>query len=49
MFHGPQSIAKDDADSIEKNIDIPYWPIKKPAYFPENPNDFHPIGLCLFI
>jgi len=42
---GSQSIAKDDADSIEKNIDIPYLPIKKPAYFPENPNDFQPIGL----
>ncbi len=42
---GSQSIAKDDADSIEKNIDIPYLPIKKSAYFPENPNDFQPIGL----
>ena len=42
---GSQSIAKDDADAIEKNIDIPYWPIKKPVYFPENPNDFNPIGM----
>ncbi len=42
---GSQSIAKDDADAIEKDIDIPYLPIKKPAYFPENPNDFQPIGL----
>ena len=42
---GSQSIAKDDADAAEKDIDIPYWPIKKPVYFPEDPNDFQPIGL----
>ena len=42
---GSQSIAKDDADAAEKDIDIPYWPIKKPVHFPEDPNDFQPIGL----
>lgn len=42
---GSQSIAKDDADSIEKNIDIPYFPNKNPVYFPEDPNDFQPIGM----
>ena len=39
------AITKDDADSIGKTIDIPYWPIRKPVYFPENPNDFQPLGL----
>ncbi|MFR1842671.1 MAG: hypothetical protein ACLUV3_04250 [Oscillospiraceae bacterium] len=34
---GSQSIAKDDADSIEKNIDIPYWPIKKTGIFSRKP------------
>ena len=42
---GSQSIAKDDADSAEKDIDIPYFPNKNPVYFPEDPNDFNPIGM----
>lgn len=42
---GSQSIAKDNADEIEKEIDIPYWPIKKPVYFPEDSNDFQPVGM----
>ena len=42
---GSQSIAKDGADSIEKNIDIPYLPIKKPVFFPVNPDNFNPKGM----
>ena len=35
----------DDADSAEKDIDISYFPNKNPVYFPEDPNDFNPIGM----
>ncbi len=42
---GSQSIARDDADSIEKNIDIPYLQIKKPVFFPVNPDNFNTKGM----
>lgn len=41
-----KAVPKEEAES--KDIDIPYLPMKKPVYFPGNPNDFQPINMASY-
>ena len=41
-----KAVPKEEAES--KDIDIPYLPMKKPVYFPEDPNDFQPINMTAY-